>query len=153
PRWSRLLLLIPPARRNCPGHRSGYSGERCPRKAGRDSRQSRVSERQSLLRGENRFRIRKQFTARSASARRHGCCVRRHTGAPAAFVLDNGFITDFRTGAAGAVAAKHLARENIVASEVVGTGAQARYQVEMLALERSFGEVRIWGRASEKGTS
>ena len=32
------------------------------------------------------------------------------TGAPAAFLLDNGFITDFRTGAAGAVAAKYLAR-------------------------------------------
>ena len=35
-----------------------------------------------------------------------------NTGAPAAFLLDNGFITDFRTGAAGAVAAKHLARKN-----------------------------------------
>ena len=31
------------------------------------------------------------------------------TGAPAAFLLDNGYITDLRTGAAGAVAAKHLA--------------------------------------------
>ena len=69
-----------------------------------------------------------------------------NTGAPAAFLLDNGFITDFRTGAAGAVAAKHLAREKIATVAVIGTGAQARYQVEMLALERSFSEVRIWGR-------
>jgi len=30
-----------------------------------------------------------------------------NTGVPAAFLLDNGFITDFRTGAAGAVAAKY----------------------------------------------
>ncbi len=30
------------------------------------------------------------------------------TGAPAAILLDNGFITDLRTAAAGAVAAKHL---------------------------------------------
>jgi ornithine cyclodeaminase/alanine dehydrogenase-like protein (mu-crystallin family) len=73
-----------------------------------------------------------------------------NTGAPAAFLLDNGFITDFRTGAAGAVAAKHLAREKIAAIAVIGTGAQARYQVEMLALERSFSEVRIWGRDSKK---
>ena len=68
------------------------------------------------------------------------------TGAPAAFLLDNGFITDVRTGAAGAVAAKHLARQKITAVTVIGTGAQARYQVEMLALERNFSEVRIWGR-------
>ena len=73
-----------------------------------------------------------------------------NTGAPAAFLLDNGFITDFRTGAAGAVAAKHVAREKIAAVAVIGTGAQARYQVEMLALERSFSELRIWGRDSKK---
>ena len=73
-----------------------------------------------------------------------------HTGAPAAFLLDNGFITDFRTGAAGMVAAKHLAREKIAAIAVIGAGAQARYQVEMLALERSFSEVRISGRDPQK---
>jgi ornithine cyclodeaminase len=73
-----------------------------------------------------------------------------NTGAPAAFLLDNGFITDFRTGAAGAVAAKHLARQKIATVAVIGTGAQARYQLEMLALERNFTEVRIWGRDPKK---
>jgi ornithine cyclodeaminase len=73
-----------------------------------------------------------------------------NTGGPAAFLLDNGFITDFRTGAAGAVAAKHLARNNIATVAVIGAGAQARYQVEMLALERNFSEVRIWGRDPHK---
>ncbi len=72
------------------------------------------------------------------------------TGAPAAFLLDNGFITDSRTGAAGAVAAKYLARAKISSVAVIGTGAQARYQIEMLALERNFSEVRIWGRDPEK---
>ncbi len=72
------------------------------------------------------------------------------TGAPAAFLLDNGFITDFRTGAAGAVAAKHLARAKISVVAVVGTGVQARYQLEMLALVRRFGEVRVWGRDPDK---
>jgi ornithine cyclodeaminase len=72
------------------------------------------------------------------------------TGAPAAFLLDHGFITDLRTGAAGAVAAKHLARQKIGTVALVGTGAQARYQVEMLALVRNFSEVRVWGRDPNK---
>ncbi|MGH9543864.1 MAG: ornithine cyclodeaminase family protein [Terriglobales bacterium] len=72
------------------------------------------------------------------------------TGSPAAFLLDHGFITDIRTGAAGAVAARHLARRKIAAVAVIGTGAQARYQLEMLALQRSFSEVRIWGRDPHK---
>ena len=73
-----------------------------------------------------------------------------NTGAPAAFLLDNGFITDFRTGAAGAVAAKYLARKRIATVAVVGTGGQARYQIEMLALQKNFSEVRIWGRDPHK---
>jgi ectoine utilization protein EutC len=68
------------------------------------------------------------------------------TGAPAAFLLDNGFITDVRTGAAGAAAAKYLARKKVGIVSVIGTGGQAFYQVQMLALERSFNEVRVWGR-------
>jgi ornithine cyclodeaminase len=72
------------------------------------------------------------------------------TGAPAAFLLDNGFITDLRTGAAGAVAAKYLAREKVSSLAVIGTGGQARYQVEMLARVRNFGEVRLWGRDHAK---
>ncbi len=72
------------------------------------------------------------------------------TGAPAAFLLDNGFITDFRTGAAGAVAARHLARAKISTVAVIGTGVQARYQLEMLALERRFNKVRVWGRNPDK---
>lgn len=72
------------------------------------------------------------------------------TGAPAAFLLDNGFITDLRTGAAGAVAAKHLARREVASVAVIGSGVQARYQVALLALVRSFREVRIYGRNQEK---
>jgi ornithine cyclodeaminase/alanine dehydrogenase-like protein (mu-crystallin family) len=68
------------------------------------------------------------------------------TGAPAGFLLDNGFITDLRTGAAGAVAAKRLARETIGTVAIIGTGGQARRQLEMLSLVRKFSEVRVWGR-------
>jgi ornithine cyclodeaminase len=72
------------------------------------------------------------------------------TGAPAGFLLDNGWITDLRTGAAGAVAAKHLARKNIGTVAIIGNGGQARRQVEMLALVRKFSEVRVWGRDTER---
>ncbi|MFZ0758343.1 MAG: hypothetical protein WAM69_00225 [Candidatus Sulfotelmatobacter sp.] len=72
------------------------------------------------------------------------------TGAPVAFLLDNGLITDIRTAAAGAVAARHLARREIYRVAVLGTGGQARYQVEMLARVRAFRELRVWGRNRDK---
>jgi len=72
------------------------------------------------------------------------------TGAPAAFLMDHGYITDLRTGAAGGVAARHLAPEEVGAVAVIGTGAQARYQLEGLACERAFHEARIWGRNADR---
>jgi ornithine cyclodeaminase/alanine dehydrogenase-like protein (mu-crystallin family) len=72
------------------------------------------------------------------------------TGAPAAFLLDQGYITDLRTGAAGGVAAKHLAPEKVWSVAVIGTGAQARYQLDALAIVRpGFTTVRVWGRNPE----
>ena len=69
------------------------------------------------------------------------------TGSPAAFLMDNGFITDLRTGAAGGVAARYLAPEAVRSVAVIGTGAQARYQLDALALVRpGFRRVRVWGR-------
>jgi ornithine cyclodeaminase len=75
------------------------------------------------------------------------------TGALAALLLDNGFITDLRTGAAGGVAAKHLARARVETVAVVGSGVQARYQVRSLELVKNFREVRVWGRHREKATA
>lgn len=72
------------------------------------------------------------------------------TGALAALLLDNGFITDQRTGSAGGVAARHLSRSDLRVVAVIGCGAQARYQVESLALVRSFEEVRVFGRDPER---
>jgi len=72
------------------------------------------------------------------------------TGAPAALLLDNGFITEQRTGAAGAVAARHLSRRDAAVVGVVGCGAQARYQLVSLAQVRPFHEVRIYGRRPER---
>ncbi|MDP9185330.1 MAG: ornithine cyclodeaminase family protein, partial [Actinomycetota bacterium] len=44
------------------------------------------------------------------------------TGAPIAFLLDGGFVTDQRTGAAGGVAARWLAPERVDVVAVIGTG-------------------------------
>jgi len=71
------------------------------------------------------------------------------TGLPAAILLDNGYITDLRTGIAGAVAAKHLSRADAAVVAVLGTGSQARHQVLALALVRPVSSVRIWGRRVE----
>jgi ornithine cyclodeaminase len=70
------------------------------------------------------------------------------TGAPAAFLLDHGYMTDLRTGAAGGVAARHLAPERVERVAVIGTGLQARYQVEALGVVHpGFTGVRVWGRS------
>ncbi len=71
-------------------------------------------------------------------------------GSPAAFLLDDGFITEMRTGAAGGVAAQHLAPGQVRTVAVIGTGGQARRQLAALALVRpGFHEVRVWGRNTE----
>ncbi|HLB39372.1 MAG TPA: ornithine cyclodeaminase family protein [Actinomycetota bacterium] len=73
------------------------------------------------------------------------------TGAPVAFLLDGGYLTDTRTGAAGGVAARWLAPGRVATVAVVGTGIQARRQVEALRCVRpEIGEVRIWGRSMDR---
>ena len=74
-------------------------------------------------------------------------------GSPAAILLDGGYLTDVRTGAAGGVAAGHLARDEARVAAVVGTGIQARMQVAgLIAMRPSIEEVRVWGRRPERAT-
>jgi ornithine cyclodeaminase/alanine dehydrogenase-like protein (mu-crystallin family) len=71
-------------------------------------------------------------------------------GAPAAILLDGGLVTNMRTGAAGGVAARHLAPERVETVAVIGTGLQAGYQLDALALVRpGFSRVKLWGRSPE----
>lgn len=72
------------------------------------------------------------------------------TGLVEALLLDNGFLTDLRTAAAGAVAAIHLSREDSSVAAVFGAGVQARLQLEALMLVRPIREARIWARDGEK---
>ncbi|WP_282129211.1 ornithine cyclodeaminase family protein [Roseobacter litoralis] len=68
------------------------------------------------------------------------------TGAFDCIFLDNGYLMNLRTGLAGAVAAKHLAPKKVTTVGVVGTGVQARYQIESLALVRRFERLLVFGR-------
>jgi alanine dehydrogenase len=65
-------------------------------------------------------------------------------------VMGGKTITDMRTGAAGGVAAKYLARKGSKVVAFVGAGAQARTQ--LMALLEVYGrlkEVRVWSRSGE----
>src|SRR5688500_6480862 len=66
------------------------------------------------------------------------------TGFPSALLLDNGFLTDIRTGAAGAIAADVLARVTIDTVGIIGSGVQARWQIRCLREVRSFSRVVAW---------
>jgi len=72
------------------------------------------------------------------------------TGLVEAVFLDNGYLTDLRTAAAGAVAAQHLAPETVQTAGVIGTGVQARLQARAAHLVRPFGRLLIWGRDAAK---
>lgn len=54
------------------------------------------------------------------------------TGLLDTLLLDNGYLTELRTGAAGALAADLLAKREIAQALIVGAGGQARYQLEAL---------------------
>ncbi|HWK23866.1 MAG TPA: cyclodeaminase [Ureibacillus sp.] len=71
------------------------------------------------------------------------------TGLTESILLDNGYLTDVRTAAAGAVAAKYLAKQNIQNVGVIGTGIQARYQIEALSKVRKFDTIQVYGRNEE----
>ena len=71
------------------------------------------------------------------------------TGLTEALLLDNGYLTNVRTAAAGAVAAKHLAREDASVAAILGAGVQGRLQLEALTLVRPIREARMWTRREE----
>jgi ornithine cyclodeaminase len=68
------------------------------------------------------------------------------TGRVEALLLDNGYLTNVRTAAAGGIAARYLARRHITTVGVIGAGLQARLQVQALKLVRDFKRLRIWAR-------
>ena len=69
-----------------------------------------------------------------------------HTGMVEALLLDNGYLTNVRTAAAGAVAAKHLSREDSRRAAILGAGAQAGLQLAALQLVRNIESATLWAR-------
>lgn len=72
------------------------------------------------------------------------------TGVVTAVLLDNGYLTDIRTAAAGGVAARHLAPQRVQTAGIVGTGVQARLQAQALLLERDVERLLVWGREASR---
>lgn len=71
------------------------------------------------------------------------------TGLTESILLDNGYLTDVRTAAAGAIASKYLAKSKVDRVGVIGTGTQARYQIEALSHVRDFKQLTVYGRNEE----
>ncbi len=68
------------------------------------------------------------------------------TGEPKAVLLDEGFLTDIRTAAAGALSAKYFAPQKIKSIGIIGTGIQASLQLQYLQKQTPCSSVWLWGR-------
>jgi len=68
------------------------------------------------------------------------------TGEPKAILNDESFLTDVRTAVAGAISAKYLAPSKVKHIGIIGTGVQARMQLEYLNGIIDCKSVIVWGR-------
>jgi ornithine cyclodeaminase len=75
------------------------------------------------------------------------CVFSAETGMLAAILFDNGYLTELRTGAAGALAADLLAPHDVEQAAIVGAGGQARYQLEALLGVRTPQRVVVASRS------
>lgn len=67
----------------------------------------------------------------------------------AAAIMDAGYLTAVRTGAASGVATKHLARSDAATCAVFGAGVQARKQLEAVALTRRLTKAWVLDTAAD----
>ncbi len=74
-----------------------------------------------------------------------------NTGNPLGALLDEGALTDLRTAAAGAIAARLIAPTAPQVLGVVGAGTQARLQARWIAQVLGINDIRIWARNSDRG--
>jgi ornithine cyclodeaminase len=71
------------------------------------------------------------------------------TGLLGAVLLDEGWLTELRTGAAGAVVARHLAPP-VERIGMIGAGVQGRFQLRALAHVTECRDVVVWSRTAER---
>ena len=92
------------------------------------------------------------FPARVESGRSSGSGMMvlfsAETGDPVAFFEDEGWMTDVRTAAVAAMAARELGRRD-VSLGVLGTGIQARLQAVLHAEVLPIETIHVWGRTPE----
>ncbi len=72
------------------------------------------------------------------------------TGFPLAIFQDNAYLTEMRTAAAGALATQHLTHDTIDKMAVLGSGAQARYQLRAITRVRDVKNVVAWSPTRER---
>lgn len=72
------------------------------------------------------------------------------SGQPQFLLQDQGYLTALRTAIAGLITVKYLANKEIKAIGVIGTGVQARMQVELLPYLTDCKTVYVWGRSDSK---
>jgi ornithine cyclodeaminase len=72
------------------------------------------------------------------------------TGFPLALFQDNAYLTEMRTAAAGALATRLLAHESVNKMAVLGSGAQARYQLRAIRRVRDIENVVVWSPTRAK---
>ena len=72
------------------------------------------------------------------------------TGELVSILLDEGHLTDVRTAAAGALAAKYFSPSKIDKIGIVGTGVQAKLQLQFLQKTKPCRSILLWGRNKEK---
>jgi alanine dehydrogenase len=65
-------------------------------------------------------------------------------------LIEADYLGQMRTGAASGVAARVLAREDARTAAIIGTGLQARTQLEAVALARKLERIRAFGRNAER---
>jgi len=72
------------------------------------------------------------------------------TGQPRALLADDGYLTELRTGAAGALAASLLAGPNVRKIAMIGAGGQARFQLRAIAHAIAWKEASVWSLHPER---
>ncbi len=75
------------------------------------------------------------------------------TGHTLAILNDEHYLSDVRTAAAGALAARALAPEHVTTATGLGAGVQAYWQSLALHRERAFGRLIIWARSQPKAVA
>ena len=68
------------------------------------------------------------------------------TGFPLGVLSDNGYLTDLRTAAAGALATRYLTPGRPLVMAMIGAGVQGHLQAALIHKVRDLKEIRVWSR-------